>query len=403
MKAKTLTTWGSPLLIAAGLVAQPVMADSLIDALKAGTTTGDIRLRYETVEQDNPTDDADALTVRTRLTYKSGSLGGFSGLLEMEDSRSVAAIDDYTVGPTGFKPGQYSVIADPQTTELDQAFIQYKNDIVAVKGGRQVIALDGQRHVGHVGWRQDRQTFDGLTVDITPIDDLSIKAGYITQRNRIFAEAADVDAKDILLNVSYKTPIGKVVVYNYMLEVDNDTDNALDTLGVSFDGAVGGDIKFLYSLELATQDSEAAVDYEADYSKIEFGAKIMPVTVKLGQETLGSDDGMYGFSTPLATLHKFNGWADQFLGTPAQGLVDTYLSVGGKAGPVALTLALHDYEADDATPAIDDLGDELNASAVWAINKNYVLGFKYAAYDAGDAAAGKVDADKIWVWFNMKW
>ncbi|MGH1472374.1 MAG: alginate export family protein [Cellvibrionaceae bacterium] len=389
----------SPLAIAIALSAQPVVADSLIDALSSGTTTGDIRMRYEMVEQDNALDDADALTVRTRLTYKTGSLGGFSGVLEMEDSRSVFGIEDFSVPPTGFKTGQYSVVADPQTTELDQAFIQYKNDIATFKAGRQVITLDGHRFVGHVGWRQDRQTFDALSAAFSPIDDLSITYSHIAQRNRIFAETADIDSKDNLLNVSYKTPVGKVAGYGYFLEVDNDTDNALDTIGISFNGAAGSeDVKFLYSLEFATQDNEAG-DYEADYSLIELGVKLKPVTFKLGMETLGSDDGNYGFSTPLATLHKFNGWADSFLGTPAQGLVDTYFSAAGKVGPVALMLAYHDFSADEDTATVDDLGDEIDLQAVWNISKSYTAGIKYAAYSAGDI---KVDTDKLWVWFNVK-
>lgn len=399
-KQKTKTVLQTSSLAAAiGLCVPHASASALIDALSSGTTTGDIRLRYEMVEQDNALDDADALTVRTRLTYKTGALGGFSGVLEMEDARSVFGIEDYSVPPAGFKPGQYSVIADPKSTELDQAFIQYKNDIATFKAGRQVITLDGHRFVGHVGWRQDRQTFDALTAAFTPVEDLSIHYSHITQRNRIFAEAGDIDSKDNLLNVSYKTPFGKVVGYGYFLEIDNDTDNALDTIGLSFTGAAGSDsAKFLYSLEFATQDNEAG-DYEADYSLIELGLKLKPVTLKIGMETLGSDGGNYGFSTPLATLHKFNGWADSFLGTPAQGLVDTYFSVAGKAGPVALMLAVHDYSADEDTVAVDDLGDEINAQAVWNISKNYALGLKYAAYSAGDI---KVDTDKAWLWFNVK-
>ncbi len=47
-------------------------------------------------------------------------------------------------------------------------------------------------------------------------------------------------------------------------------------------------------------------------------------TLGVGYELLGSDDGVAAFQTPLATLHKFNGFADQFLVTPAGGLQDIY-------------------------------------------------------------------------------
>ena len=61
---------------------------------------------------------------------------------------------------------------EPETAEIDQAYIQYKTDDVTVKAGRQVIALDGQRFIGHVGFRQDRQTFDGVRVMFEPVKGL---------------------------------------------------------------------------------------------------------------------------------------------------------------------------------------------------------------------------------------
>ena len=190
-------------------------ADVLTELLEGAKLYGDLRLRYETVDEDNALDDADAVTLRTRVGFNTGTVNNFSATVEFEDSRAVFGLDDYTVGPTGFNVGEYSVIADPQSTELDQAFIQYKSDGVTAKVGRQVITLDGHRFVGHVGWRQDRQTFDAATVTFTPTEELSIFAGYIGQRNRIFAEVADITSDDFLLNASYKTPVGKLVGYYY--------------------------------------------------------------------------------------------------------------------------------------------------------------------------------------------
>jgi len=122
----------------------------------------------------------------------------------------------------------------------------------------------------------------------------------------------------------------------------------------------------------------------------------------VGFESLGSDNGNYGFSTPLATLHKFNGWSDQFLGTPKQGLEDLYLSFAGKAMGGKWKVVYHDFNADEATDIIDDLGDEINISYGKGFGKNYFAGVKYASYSAGDQAAGKVDTDKLWLWLGVK-
>ena len=239
--------------------------------------------------QDNSAQNASALTLRTRLAYSSGSFKGFSAMVEMEDNRIVLGQGDYTAGPTAYKPGIYSVIADPEFTELDQGLIQYNSDSFSTKLGRQVITMDNHRFVGHVGWRQDRQTFDGLSAQFSAIKDLTVKYAYISQRNRIFAEAADLDAKDHLFNASYKTSLGMLSGYSYLLEVDNDTDNALDTYGIRFTGSTkAGDTKLLYTAEFANQSSETASNnFDAYYLLLEVGTVFSGVTAKVGYEVLG--------------------------------------------------------------------------------------------------------------------
>lgn len=373
-------------------------AESISEALSEGKVYGDFRLRFEGVEDDNPaTSDATALTLRTKLGFNSGSVNGFSTTLEFEDSRIVAGEGDYTVGPAGYNPGEYSVIADPETTELDQAFVKYQQGSFVAKLGRQVITYDGHRFVGHVGWRQDRQTFDGLTMSYKPAEKLTLNYGYVEQRNRIFAEAADLNSKDHFFNASYKAGIGTVTAYAYMLELDIPAENGLDTVGLSLRGAKkSGDLKFLYAAEYASQSAEtASADTDTAYMLLEGGVVAGGLTTKLGYEVLGSDDGSAGFATPLATLHKFNGWADIFLGTPGTGLVDLYASVGGSLAGGKWGLAYHEFSADEDTPTLSDYGTEIDVVYSRSFGKAYNAGIKYAAYSADDFG---VDTNKMWVW-----
>ena len=362
----------------------------------------DFNLRNEQVTQDNAVEDANALTLRTRLGYRSPTWRGLSGVIEFEDSRIIAGQDEYTVGPTGFNPGEYSVIADPESTELDQGYLQFSDGDFVAKLGRQVINRDNQRFVGAVGWRQDRQTFDAFAIGWSGIDGLQLDAAYVTKRNRIFADEADVDSGDTLLNAHYKTAYGTIAAYAYLLENDDANDD-IDTVGASFRGSTKRDFGSIsYAIEYATQEySAGSTSNDADYLLAEGALEISGYTLTLGQERLGSDGGVYGFSTPLATLHKFNGWADQFLSTPAQGLVDSYVSLGGSFRTTKWTVAWHDFEADDATPGIDDLGQELDVAATHTFAEKYTVGLKYAAYSAGDDAAGYVDTDKFWAWFTV--
>lgn len=378
------------------------VTDSITDALINGKTSANLNLRYENVSQDNALKDADALTLRTRVTYETGSLAGFSSLVEFEDSRNALGMDQYnnTLG----KNTDYSVIADPESTELDQFLLQYKNTQLTVKAGRQVITKGNHRFVGHVGWRQDRQTFDGITLAYQPIKDLTLEYGYLNQRNRIFAQGKDIDSKDHLLNVSYKTAMGTIAAYGYLLEVDNGVENGLDTYGVSLNGSSDvGKQKISYKIEYATQEADSATtSYSVDYVAAELGTSFSGIGIKAGYELLGSDDGMFGFSTPLATLHKFNGWTDQFLSTPNEGLSDLYASISGKLGGGKWALIYHKFDADKASDSVDDLGSEIDAVYTKSFTKNYSAGLKIASYSAGDTTAGKVDTDKVWVWATVK-
>ncbi|RRQ21301.1 hypothetical protein [Thiohalobacter thiocyanaticus] len=121
------------------------------------------------------------------------------------------------------------------------------------------------------------------------------------------------------------------------------------------------------------------------------GATAGGITGKVGYEVLGGDN-FSGFETPLATKHAFNGWADVFLNTPAAGLQDTYVQVGGMLMGTKLLAVYHDYQADQGGA---DYGTELNLLAARSFGKHYSAGIKYADYDADGFA---VDTEKFWVW-----
>ena len=328
------------------------------------------------------------------MGYKTADYNGFSAFAEVEDVRDVFGIDD-----------ENGLIPDPEVTEIDQAYIQYKTDDLTAKVGRQVITLDGHRYVGHVGWRQDRQTFDAARVQYAPVKGMSVDLTHIYQRNRIFGETADADSSDNLVNVSYVTSLGKLVGYAYLLD-DETLVRESDTYGASFTGKYKMDsVTLLYSLEAATQEAtQSGVEYDTDYLLAELGFTLSGVTTKFGYELLGSDDGAASFTTPLATLHKFNGWADVFLGgtfTPTgmpNGLEDTYFSIGSKVGPVSLKTVYHDFSSDEGSI---DYGSELDVVATMPIAKNYKLGLKYASY-SDDGFNGAGDVDKLWLWVSAK-
>jgi hypothetical protein len=405
--------------LSALLFAQSALAaDSLTEALTGGKANVSLQYRYEDV---NAATSAEAHTVRARVGYTTGTFNGFGAMIEAESVKALnKQFDSKATGQTG---NGHAVVADPESNEINQAYLSYSGiDKTVVKWGRQRLILDNARFVGNVGWRQNEQTFDAFTIVNKSLPDTTITAGYVTNVNRIFSDdsatptsgafAGNHKMQSTILNATYKGwSLASITGYAYLLDYDVSTTftaNNSDTYGIRLNGStpMGGN-KLLYTAEYAEQtDSNGnATNYTAEYALLEAGVAVPDIaTFKVGYELLGTDTGAANtqFKTPLATLHAFNGWTDMFLTTPQQGLEDIYMTVGTKLAGINLAANYHDYSADESTATIDDLGDEWGFVATYNFEKHYTVGLKYSEYSAGDAAAGYVDTEKTWLWGEFK-
>lgn len=121
----------------------------------------------------------------------------------------------------------YPIVADPTDTLVNRLYVDYtglpKTSVIL---GRQIINLNNQRHIGAVGWRQNDQTFDAISVKNNSIANTEIFYAYSTQVNRIFrlhsAQGTWKDTQIHLLNLSYDAKtFGKISVYDYLLDLPN--------------------------------------------------------------------------------------------------------------------------------------------------------------------------------------
>lgn len=379
-------------------------AQTLEEALLQGKINFNLRLRVEVVEQEG-VDGAQAWLERLRLGYETKPLEGFTAYAEMEDIH--AADDDrYNAAGTNSNPGK-AVVADPEDTELNQFYLKYTYDWITAILGRQRITLDDHRFVGNVGWRMNEQTFDAITVKATPMENLALFYSYVRDVNRIFGPAADADfqSNSHLINVAYSgIPIvGKVVVFAYLLDFDNSAANSSDTVGFRLDGSndLTDDLSLRHWLSYAKQSDagDNTTDYDADYYLVD-----LALTKKgLGHiggayEVLGSDKtsgGFASFRTPLATLHKFNGWADVFLTTPATGLKDLYFYAGTTLWGCNARIIKHFFESDEGS---DDLGEETDFVMSKKLDDHTTVLGKFAWFDGNDPYA-----DRSKVWFQLEY
>jgi hypothetical protein len=373
-------------------------AETWEQALREGDVIVDLRARYESVDQGGFASSADALTNRLRVGFQTAPLKGTAFLAEavlIDD-----LVDDYNSTTNG--NAEYPVVADPADFAAVNRFalVNKSLDRTTLTFGRQRIVHDDQRFVGNVGWRQNEQTLDGLRAQWgTPKAKLDLT--YAAQVNRVFGPDSPQgkwDGDVVLASFAYTLPIGTLSLFDYYLDIDSASTASSNTLGIKLMGSKPlGKLTATYALSYA-QQAEAganAANVDADYTLVEGGLTFAKFGLGLGVELLGSD-GITGFSTPLATLHAFQGWADKFLATPAAGIEDRYVRFNyplGKRGRftnVAVVAFFHDFTADVGSA---HFGEELDLQLV-ARTERMALTLKYADYRA-DALF--TDTDKLWL------
>lgn len=397
--------------VAAFVVAAPgatsaLAAESIMDALNESSPILNARLRYEYVDQAGLVNDANALTMRVRFGFQTGTYLGLSLLAETE--ATVAFNDNYNSTTNG--KGTFPVVADPESKEINRLFLRYETDGVTATVGRQAIKLDNARFIGDVGWRQNQQTFDAALLEVTAIDDLTLTYGYIDSVRRIFGSESvnrSFDSDSHIVNVSYAgiSDVG-VTAYAYLLDLTEAPALSTATYGGRVSGSVPlGDLKPLsLAAEYANQSDYGnnPGSFDLDYYHLTAGSGFGDFSVSAGYEVL-EGNGTVGFSTPLATVHAFQGWADGFLATPANGIEDLYGQIGytfHDVGPLpkVITKAVYHDFSNERTGT--DLGDEIDLLIKAVINPNLSATAKFASLDG--TSAGPADREKVWVQLDFK-
>ncbi len=418
-------------LLTLSVVSQSTAADitkEVEDALnfyhygKNGAVKIDLNYRYENVNQDNvrvpplrgrplpaarQPQTANANTVRLRLGLLSPVFHGLQGYAEYQGLYAMQS--DYNSTRNG-KTG-YSIIADPYENELDQLWISYAGipDTV-IKGGRQVIQLDDQRFIGNVGWRQLQQTFDSvlITHNNQQLFGLTVNAGYIGRSKTITATVEDLTAP--ILNVNYKLgDYGNLVGYAYWLDF-TDPDvffKSNQSYGIRLTNyqkpgdsfKLSDNYGLVYTAEWSIQSDyqNSPRNYTVNRYNLMGGLTAYNFTLQGAMEQLDGVGQNQTFQTPLGTNFAFQGWADQFLVTPNDGIRDVFgtMITTLDRGDVTLMGVYHNFYDDTGNI---HYGKEWDFRATKKFGKHYSLLAQYAYYDADQFST---DTQKIWVQGNI--
>jgi len=395
--------------VSGSAIASAQAGATLGEALTGGKPIIDLRARYEYVNQDGFKQDANAYTGRARLGYETGVYKGFSLLSDVDLIGHIGA-DDFNDTVNGRTA--YPTVADHDIIELNRLQIAYEglSDTLATLG-RQRIILGNARFVGNVGWRQNEQTFDAFNLVNTSLDGFTLGYSYVNRVNRVFSDDSKqghYQGDTHFLNADYKsiTIPFTVSAYGYLLDLENAATLSTSTYGVraakpfiledmtTFDEATTLTVtgEYAHQSDYATNPLSLDLDYYLGELELKRG----PLMVMGGYEILGSN-GTTGFSTPLATLHAFNGWADTFLTTPGKGLKDAYVSSSYAltkvpcVAKVVLVATYHDFSSQKSSI---DYGHEVDLMTNVVVTNEISLNVKYANYNG---ANGFADRDKVWV------
>ncbi len=443
---KCLCSLRSRILLGCLAVMGNAFAADLWDAVHGGKPDLYMRYRFETVtdEQVPRVRDAYANTLRTALGYSTGLFHGFGAYVQLEDVRVLGNELFNDGGGNGITTR--ALVVDPEGTELNQANLRYRGlPRTTVTLGRQEIEhrlAPLHRYVGNILWRQNWQSFDALRVVNDSIPATHIDYAYIWNVNRIFGEdnpltdRSDYGSNSHAISITYGGfTLGKLEAYAYLLDFNSQLlatrGLRTATAGGRFQGAydvIAYSTKLLYTAEYAYQQdyAENPADIGVSYYLGELGATkaftspiFESVTLKVSYEVLEGDGPLIigagriprAFQTPLGTNHAFQGWADRFLTTPADGVKDLFGTLAARIYGTQVALMYHDLQSDRDDYAF---GSEWDVQLSRVFFDHYTVGLKYAFYNAdenalnrarnGAASAGKqaYDLEKIWAWVELR-
>ncbi len=399
------------------LLALPLAAQApLVDALKAGKTSLELRTRYEHAEDFAVTSPAvdpktgNALTNRTLLGFESGELWGMKGALQIAN---VAVIGEERFQTKLNGKTQFANIEDGRNTQVTQAYIGWKG----FKLGRQSLKMDNQRFMGAGDSFQMPRAYNGLTFENTfGTQWVELHAGHVTQFTDQSSNTRDLKME--FLRARF-TPVNGFSITPFWVAVEETSTPAkaaesVQHFGLRLDATFKGFLFDSYYAQQKDYRDSVGMD-DPSYMSVAAGYSYdKKITLKVGREVVegAKEAGKHGFYTPMASLHNHFGWADRIAQLSLdstkpgamEGIKDTYVQLQGKFAQWAFEVQFHDLKTESDTAAFSKYGTDLSASLTWNVTKHYSLMAKYADYKGDDAAKGAFSKDmkKFWLVSTFK-
>ncbi|MFK2876686.1 alginate export family protein [Rhodanobacter hydrolyticus] len=386
------------LLLLAGLLLAPLArADD-------GVPYIELRYRDSTLHQANLADTGHAHTLRLQLGYLWTPLPDFSAYAE---GTKVLSLFGRQYNDTTGKRTPYPAEPDPPSTEVSNAWVGYANDIVGIRAGRQYLNLDDRRFFSANLWRQNPQSFDGITGYVKPDSSTTIGWGWIDQVNRtVGADFPDIEQRrwkldGKLLHVDQALPLGSLTAYAYFVKNLTLAADSVRTEGLRWIGnAPIGQTRLSWTLEGAHQQDYAnnPAHFSLPYHLVELSYGLPAISARAGEELLGGN-GRNAFNTAYGSGHSFDGWVGVF-SIPPHGLRDRY---GGLLGQLPWQGLSWQVTQHDFQPASGDgrrYGSETDVGLLANLDAHLNLELQYGDYRADSFT---VNQRKLWLMVEYRY
>ena len=376
----------------------------------------EIRPRYEHVEdKNNNLKSADALTVRTVLGLRAKKIfiENLKGCIEATDVSGI--LRNYSP-----ESSKYDLVPDPDNTRITQAYLTYTINKTTFIVGRKFITIDDHRFIGNVGWRQMPQSFGVLAIADKTLPNTDILVAAIYERLGILDKLNTkwhLDKAPLIFDINYQ-PVKwlKIKPFAYLI---TDVHN---TYGLKLSGTRKYDsFSISYVATYAKQTDPYQKDnlsvkpkIDTDYWRLGLNSNIKGFLLGAEYTHFGDKNGKSkGFSTPLATLHKFDGWSDALLKGAANGfdygLNEYKLSAGYTHKQIGkFLISYFIFNSAKSQPSGKKVGTEVDVAYIKKLNKYISFLAKAAFYNAKDGyysngnLIAKKDINKYWLQIDYK-
>ncbi|CAN5244387.1 hypothetical protein BH09GEM1_BH09GEM1_48400 [soil metagenome] len=423
---------------AAGLVLCVVLAASAhAQQAPAGTTTasvpplhftGEVRVRSELDVQDALASDLFTY-LRTRIGLRVDPAPGAAVFLQLQDSR--------VLGTEG-----NSASATTDVFDLHQGYVQLSGEsgghLLALRAGRQEIALGNERLVGSVNWSNTGRSFDGVLATLAPQAlgsapapwTLTAFGAVVDERGRRFGGATPVsgNADHSLLGAFLATaPAASTADATLLYDDGMRYRSYADAKRVSLDMHVKRRfapvrVELEGAIQAGTQHALLADTTRFTPQDVRawlVGARVGATVASRGDVTIGVDalsgddtpaDGTYtAFSTMYATNHAFYGLID-VIGDPAastkdRGLVDVFMLGAWRVSDAFTPRAeLHRFSLERSRAGL--LASEVDLVAPFRLTSASAVELGYSLFRPGASAAavglGALGADRQWLYLQLR-